>query len=161
MFLKDICLRPSCYECMCKKTDSCADITIGDYWGAKEDVPDMDDNKGLSLVMVQTKKGEDLLNSIASNCIIASADYENAIKHNNSYYEPANRPEERNGFYSDLVNMPFNKMINKYSHITMRTRIRQAIKKTPLYAFIKRSATKKPPFEYGILIEFRDSLQKQ
>ena len=32
MFLRDYCLRPSCYECVAKK-EKMSDITIGDFWG--------------------------------------------------------------------------------------------------------------------------------
>lgn len=56
-FLSDIILRPSCYHCMFKDGKSNSDITIGDYWGIKYVKPNMDDNKGTSIIIVNTKKG--------------------------------------------------------------------------------------------------------
>lgn len=32
-FLKNLYLRPSCYNCPCRNFKSGSDITIGDYWG--------------------------------------------------------------------------------------------------------------------------------
>ena len=57
-FLSDLYLRPSCYECKCKNGASYSDITIGDYWGVKEVDQELDDDKGLSIVMLNTLKGQ-------------------------------------------------------------------------------------------------------
>lgn len=57
LFLSDIILRPSCHDCRCKEGKSGADITIADFWGIGYVSPEMDDDKGTSLVIVQTEKG--------------------------------------------------------------------------------------------------------
>lgn len=57
-FLCDLYLRPSCYECKSKNGASKSDITIGDYWGVKEVDKELDDDKGLSIVMLNTQKGQ-------------------------------------------------------------------------------------------------------
>ena len=156
MFLKDICLRPSCYKCVSKSTESNADLTIGDYWGAKEDVPDMDDDKGLSIVFVQTEKGKQLLGKIENDCFLTSANFDNAIKHNKSYYESVKRPEQRTTFYVDLERLTFAKMRKKYANTSIRSRIRQSLKKTTLFRILKRmQGVTKAPFEYGLLVEMK------
>ena len=58
-FLHDIYLRPSCYECRCKNGANHSDLTIADYWGARVTDQDFDDDKGLGLVLVNSKKGKD------------------------------------------------------------------------------------------------------
>lgn len=50
-------LRPSCYECKFRKMNSGADITIGDYWNIKKEHPDYYNEKGVSAVILKTKKG--------------------------------------------------------------------------------------------------------
>ena len=47
MFLRDYCLRPSCYECAAKKVKM-SDLTIADFWGINDVAPDMND--GISLM---------------------------------------------------------------------------------------------------------------
>ena len=42
MFLRDYCLRPSCYECAAKK-EKMSDLTVADFWGIKEVAPEMND----------------------------------------------------------------------------------------------------------------------
>lgn len=58
MFLGDICLRPSCHDCKFKALERDSDITIGDAWGIENHCPEMDDNKGASVVIVHSSKGQ-------------------------------------------------------------------------------------------------------
>lgn len=51
-------LRPICYECPFKSCKSQSDITIADYWGIDKLHPEMDDDKGTSMVFINTIKGE-------------------------------------------------------------------------------------------------------
>lgn len=57
-FLADMISRPSCYKCHCKEGKSGADITIADFWGIGNISPEMDDDKGTSLIIIQTEKGK-------------------------------------------------------------------------------------------------------
>lgn len=43
LFLCNICLRPSCYDCKFKSLNRPSDITLGDCWGVESYMPDMDD----------------------------------------------------------------------------------------------------------------------
>jgi len=59
-FLQNLYLRPSCYNCQAKSFRSGSDITIADYWGIQNVLPEFDDEKGVSLVMVNTEKGREI-----------------------------------------------------------------------------------------------------
>jgi len=50
-----------CYTCEYASVERTADITLGDFWGIGSAMPDFDDNKGVSMVMVNTAKGEALM----------------------------------------------------------------------------------------------------
>ena len=56
-FMADAYLRPSCHRCPFKHGASGGDLIIADYWGAARAVPDFADDKGVSLVIVNTEKG--------------------------------------------------------------------------------------------------------
>ena len=58
--------RYSCYDCQFAKIDRCADITIGDFWGGDKLYPDQKE-KGLSVAIVRTKKGDDILKASGTN----------------------------------------------------------------------------------------------
>ena len=63
-FLNEFCNRPSCQTCPFKSGVSGADLTLGDYWGIAKAHRGMDDDKGASVLLVNTQKGEDLFNGI-------------------------------------------------------------------------------------------------
>lgn len=57
-------LRKSCYQCPFKKLEREADLTLGDFWNLKN--TQFNDNKGISLILINSKKGKDLFNEIES-----------------------------------------------------------------------------------------------
>ena len=63
MFLRDYCLRPSCYSCTAKKVKM-SDLTIADFWGINAVAPDMNDGMGTSLVLIRTDKGRAIFERI-------------------------------------------------------------------------------------------------
>lgn len=65
-FLGDLFLRQSCYKCPYKNfvMNGVSDIMIGDYWGCENIEPDFYDANGVSVALINTLKGEKLLNSI-------------------------------------------------------------------------------------------------
>lgn len=70
LFLEDICLRPSCHSCRFKNLPRVSDLTLGDAWGISAHMPDMDDDKGTSLIFVNTEKGGAMLESIKGSLIL-------------------------------------------------------------------------------------------
>jgi hypothetical protein len=55
-FLSDLSLRPSCYVCPAKAGKSGADITIGDFWGIENAMRKVDDDKGVSLLIINSAR---------------------------------------------------------------------------------------------------------
>ena len=62
-FMQNLTLRPSCYNCSNKETRS-SDITLADFWGIKNVLPQWYSEEGVSLVIIHTQKGLDLVNAI-------------------------------------------------------------------------------------------------
>ena len=56
-FLADFYLRPSCHACPAKQGRSGSDLTLGDFWGIGGVCPSMDDDRGVSLVVIHSEKG--------------------------------------------------------------------------------------------------------
>lgn len=61
--------RPSCYQCQFKGFPQAADITFADFWGIESLDPTMDQDKGTSLVVINTEKGQRLFESIKDRLI--------------------------------------------------------------------------------------------
>lgn len=63
-FLKDLYLRESCYHCPAKKGKSHSDITLADFWGINNVFPKINDDKGVSVVMINSEKGKQIFDSL-------------------------------------------------------------------------------------------------
>ena len=61
--------RPSCYECPFKGFPQKADITLADFWGIEHLDQNMDNDKGTSLVMINSDKGLRLFKNVSDNLI--------------------------------------------------------------------------------------------
>lgn len=79
MFLQNICLRCSCYECRFNSLDRESDITLGDCWSIDDVFPDMNDDKGISVVLTHSKKGQEWLAKIGENLILREGDVEKLL----------------------------------------------------------------------------------
>ena len=75
-FLNDLYLRPSCYSCKCKNGRSNSDLIIADYWNINEALPDYNDNKGVSLVLVNSSKGLSIMNRLSAQIDYEETGYE-------------------------------------------------------------------------------------
>lgn len=62
-FFSNTNIRPSCYNCD-RVANSVADITLGDFWGARK-LGIRDDDKGTSLVICNTKLGKEIVDKIS------------------------------------------------------------------------------------------------
>lgn len=123
-FISDFYLRPSCYECRFKGINRGTDITMSDYWGVWDIQPEMDDNKGTSLILIHTEKGQKLLTDIKENLVIKEAFLEKAIQYNMSIVRSANRTEKRKLFFKQLQNgEEFEKIIEDLTKDSFKTRI--------------------------------------
>ena len=100
LFLSDLCLRPSCSNCPAKNGSSHSDITIADFWGVEHEIPIFDDDKGCNLVLINSIKGADIFNSL--DCKKVETDFDNAIKHNPSYYKSILESKYRSYFFENF-----------------------------------------------------------
>lgn len=84
--------RPSCEDCPAKGYARVSDLTLGDFWGIWDIAPDMDDDRGTSLVLVQTEKGRAALAGLEQKAVTL----EEASRENPAILRPADENPMRN-----------------------------------------------------------------
>lgn len=114
IFLSDIALRDSCYDCKFKKKHRYSDITLADFWGINNVIPEMNDEKGTSLVIVNSKKGEYLLERIRDNMVLKQVDFEVSIENNRSMVKSPSKHKYREEFFEDLEKLELQELVFKY-----------------------------------------------
>ena len=127
MFLKDICLRPSCHKCRFKAINSRADITLGDCWGIERNMPDLDDDKGCSLIIVHTINGANLLLNIKHQLIIKKIDLSKVSQPMIS--ESVLAHPNRRKYFAALERGESIQELTKYMKLTIPERIINKIKR--------------------------------
>ena len=109
-------IRPSCFNCKYRNLQRVSDITLGDFWAIEKYKEEYDDNKGTSFVLVNTKKGDKILNQLDLNIHLMNIDYEEYASSFNwcMHRNPTGMPnEDRRTFYEDVKSMPFDQMAAK------------------------------------------------
>lgn len=128
-FLADICLRPSCHICAFNTSKRAADITLADYWGVRSQIPNMDDDKGTSLVLIHTQKGANLLNKVRSTLKIKDADANEAAKSNPILRGPVKPHAKREEFLSRVNAQNFDVLLMTFVKPGFKQRIKKLLKR--------------------------------
>lgn len=101
-FLFDIYLRPSCYACKCKNGVNHSDMTIADFWGINQSAPEFDDDKGVGLVLLNTKKGEEYFSRLPMDMM--PSNLEKAHYYNGGFNEHTKAHPKRDQFFFLIEN---------------------------------------------------------
>lgn len=113
-FIKGLYLRPSCYSCPAKDFVSGADITLADYWGVDTLKTDINDDKGVSMVLTYNTKGKSALQSIADKLEIHPSTLDSALKNNPAIYKSVNPNPLREKFFAMLTDHSFSDTIARF-----------------------------------------------
>lgn len=98
-FLADLYLRPSCYACPAKRLSSGSDLTVGDYWGVGSVHPALDDDGGVSVVLVNTAAGREMVGGL-KNVRLTPTRYADVLRFNPAVERSARVPKERARFWA-------------------------------------------------------------
>ena len=99
-FLADVYLRPSCYQCKYKNGVSHSDLTIADYWGINQLMPDFDDDKGVGLVLVNTATGKEVFAVLDME--VRRSTLADARRYNNGFKVEVKEHPKRKEFFDGI-----------------------------------------------------------
>lgn len=157
MFLRDYCLRPSCYECVAKDAKQ-SDLTIADFWGIDKVDSGMNDGKGTSLVLIRTEKGQMIFDVVSGQMKLKEVSYEDGVRGNPAEYRSCARPMQRDTFFDDMHRMSFDELEKKYAapiKVSFVTRVKRKIKKTIKSILRVSGGERVNNADYGLLFVFR------
>lgn len=138
MFYSHNILRPSCFQCPYKHTVHLTDITTGDCWGIENWAADFDDNKGVSLTLVNSYKGQKLFNLVKERFNYRNADIRNCLQL--PLQKPFEKPSTRERFWYDFQQKPFDYILTHYTtDYGWKNEMKKGIKKV-LKAVLPESA---------------------
>lgn len=128
LFSKCIMMRPSCSKCHYTNFNRPSDFTLADYWGWEKLSPDFNkDNKGCSLLFVNTEKGRHFLKyiSIDLNLIVS-----NKILCLQPNLQIPSKPSDKSSLFEYLyIKYGFKKVAQKFSDLNYKSNIKKIIRK--------------------------------
>lgn len=127
LFYGHMILRPSCYECPYKSVMHPGDITIADYWGIEKAAPEFDDNKGVSLVLVNNKAGENAFERVKDKLVWKQTELKDSMQP--PLKAPFPKPDNREQFWSDFQNQSFGYIAVKYGEYGAVNNLKRSIRK--------------------------------
>ena len=114
LFLSNIDLRKSCYECQFKKVKRNSDITLADFWGIDNINSNFNDNKGISAILVHSEKGKEIFENIEDKIEYMKVKIEDIAKFNSCIDKSVQYNVKREKFFEDLKNKNFKDLIDIY-----------------------------------------------
>lgn len=106
-FLQGMINRPACYQCPFTQTRRTGDITIADFWGIQRFVPQIDTRQGVSLILVNTEKGERILQQLLPQITIYPSRIEDAAVENGNLTHQTLKHSLRDKIYTELDRRSF------------------------------------------------------
>lgn len=117
IWINHLMSRPSCYKCPYATSERVADITLGDLWGVHIYCPDLyNSNKGVSLIVTNTDKGEKIVRSmIGKDFIGRELDFAEALQFQGPMRKSISEPTVRSTFMQDLNALDYSTICKRWS----------------------------------------------
>ncbi|MBO5864556.1 MAG: Coenzyme F420 hydrogenase/dehydrogenase, beta subunit C-terminal domain [Bacteroidaceae bacterium] len=128
LFYKHIMFRHSCQVCHFTNTTRPSDITLADFWGWEKVDSDFNkDDKGASLVLLNSTKGKEIFEKIKHNIYYIKTDIDKALQPN--LQQPSAVSPQRMEFESDYSQKGFKYILKKYNKARKQNKITELIHK--------------------------------
>lgn len=139
-FWKNITLRDCCYQCQYATTGRVSDITLGDFWTVKRYHKGTKTSKGISLIMANTQKGEEILSAIPELVLIPES-LDVAIKSQGHLHHSVKMPTSHQRFMNSYSELSWEELRKSYltpsTSYQQKMRLRNIVKILTLYKLWK------------------------
>ena len=133
-----------CGECKFNKIPRAGDVTIGDFWGVENFNPNLNDKKGLSIILVNSTKGKKILKQIEDICVLTSVPLEVAINGNPNITGRIKSKGKQEVFLSKIQNpnISYIRLMKKYTKLPFYVIVYKILPNF-IKSFIKKKILKK------------------
>lgn len=125
LFYKNIMLRHSCSVCPYNILNHKSDVTIADFWGVDEILPQMDGPEGTSMVVCNTARGQETVEraSEVMKTEPAVLDYDFMSRCNPNLVRPARIDKDRTAFENEYASKGFVKVARRWGDRGLRYKL--------------------------------------
>lgn len=145
-FFSNLSDRPSCYSCNFKKRYRVSDITIWDCFESYKFNKQLDNNLGVTRMLVHSEKGKNIINKILDKFTYTDVSADSVVSNVREMFNSVPKNERREQFFNDAIFMEEREFFEKYFPDTLKVKteriIRHTSEKLGIYRFVKRTAKK-------------------
>ena len=113
LFYEHYILRPSCHFCPNKSLERSGDLTLADFWGIDKAISGFNDNQGVSLVLVNSQRGKELLSEVTDLLEMKEVDIRQGMQA--SLKNSFQMPTTRKAFWIAFYEKGFSFVIKRYT----------------------------------------------
>lgn len=128
LFMSSLVTTKGCFTCPYANTVRNADITIGDFWGIEDVMPDFPIGNGVSLVLANDLKGYEVVKSIENSLqedeLIRRCVDDSFMKYQHNLNSATQKPTNYDEFWMDYNYRGFDFVIRKYKFYTLYWKLR-------------------------------------
>jgi coenzyme F420-reducing hydrogenase beta subunit len=128
IFFTHLAFRPACYSCKYTSFNRPADLTLADFWGVEQHYPAFDDNRGISLLLINSSKGQEAFEKIKGQFFYIKSTKQACMQQN--LHSPSQPRGDRNIFWQKYVEYGFDYAAEKYGGYNRFSICKEIIKKT-------------------------------
>lgn len=128
-FVTNLSLMPTCFKCPAKGDHRLADITLGDFWNIDRLAPSLYDDRGMSLVLTHTSKGDVAFKRLGARIESWPMQVQQALNSNRSYFEQPLEPRGRRRFLEAFKKCPMDELVERCLRLPVATRLIRIIRK--------------------------------
>ena len=140
LFLQNIILRPSCSRCPFANLHRPSDITIGDFWGLENSMPEFEDSKGVSIVLTNSNKGSIIFDAVRNILDVRDCNLQNCLQPN--LQAPSIPSPRSDAFWTDYQKYGFEYVGRKYAFPGIKKKTKMRVKKALRFLGLFEAAKK-------------------
>lgn len=129
LFVGDYINRNACESCRFKGYKRQSDVTLGDFWGIWEIDPEMDDNKGTSLILTHSPKGERVLEMVCDRMVVKEVPLEATSRFNPSLVVASSGRKERSAVFTRICVGDFDSLFSLFAPSGRASHVKNKIKR--------------------------------
>lgn len=115
LFFHNFILREACHQCEYTSMDRVSDFTLGDFWGVEEVHKNFSDDEGISILLVNSKKGQSFIEPLLEKTEhVRVTETECKLRQPNLSH-PTKKNERSEEFWKDYSEKGFEYIIKKYA----------------------------------------------
>lgn len=123
----------SCYRCPYTTINRISDFTIADCWGAEKKLPELYDNKGISMILINSQKADDLFNEMCDALIYRNINISEFMQP--QLVHPIKKKSTQELFWKEYEEKGFDYILKTYGKYDCKSRIKKWIKRKILHRY--------------------------